>query len=221
MAVEGHPAMQNGNERGGACSQQGIWKRVGEEASRTEQEWRGSSSSAPARASARNRRVFLSLDFGIVPYFSPEFSGLMCCFFSCTYSVVCFKLKSSRRLFFCKARIIWYYFFFGSGRSLSDLRTVVNSWNWNIEHLRYSYIAYIIPSSQVFPSSWWTMCWMDGVETPQAEPPCRGGRSPKWRTKTAANAGGRCCFCVGEVVILFLSVYFWFLNWLLSKLFGG
>ena len=37
--------------------------------------------SRPARATARNRRVFLSLDFGIVSYFSPEFSRLMSCFY--------------------------------------------------------------------------------------------------------------------------------------------
>ena len=64
MTVEIQPGNQNGNERGGAaCAQQGIWGRSGEEASRTEQERRESSSSAPARASARNRRVFVSLDF--------------------------------------------------------------------------------------------------------------------------------------------------------------
>ena len=73
--MEGQPAKQNGNERGGAaCAQQEIWGRSGEEASRTEQERKGSSSPAPARASARNRHVFVSLDFGIVSYLSPEFS---------------------------------------------------------------------------------------------------------------------------------------------------
>ena len=56
MTAEGQPAKQNGNERGGAtCAHQGIWGRSGEKTSRTEQERRGSSSSAPARASARNR----------------------------------------------------------------------------------------------------------------------------------------------------------------------
>ena len=73
--MEGQPAKQNGNERGGAaCAQQGIWGRSGEEASRTDQARRGSSSPAPARASAHNRRVFVSLDFCIASYFSPEFS---------------------------------------------------------------------------------------------------------------------------------------------------
>ena len=96
----------------------------GEEASGTEQKRRGSSSSAPARASACNWRVFVSLAFCIVSYLSPDLSWLMC-FFLCTYSVVCFKLKSSRRLFVLKARILWYDLFLGSDRSLSDLRAVV------------------------------------------------------------------------------------------------
>ena len=79
---EGQPAKQNGNERGGAAyAQQGGWRRSGEEASKTELERRGSSSAAPARASACNRRVFVSLDFCIVSYFSPEFSRLMSCFY--------------------------------------------------------------------------------------------------------------------------------------------
>ena len=96
--------------------------------------WRGSEQdrvreervilAAPARASARNRRVFVSLDFCILSCFSPEFSSLMCCFF-CTYSVVCFTLKNSRRLFVSSARIISYDFCVESDRTSSDLRTVV------------------------------------------------------------------------------------------------
>ena len=46
-------------------------------------------------------------------------------FFLCTNSVVCFKMKSSRRLFVFKASITWYDFFLGSDRSLFYLRTVV------------------------------------------------------------------------------------------------
>ena len=44
---------------------------------------------------------------------------------------------------------------------------------------------------------------MDGVATPQAEPPCRGGRNPMSRTKTAASVAG-CSICVGEGLCYFI-----------------
>ena len=74
-----------------------------------------------ARASARNRRVFLSLDVCIVPYFSPELTLLMCCFACIRLWQYRLLLKSSRRLFVFKARTIWHDFFLKSDRSLRDL----------------------------------------------------------------------------------------------------
>ena len=138
-----------------------------------------------------------------------------CVVFLCAYSVVCFKLKTSRRLFIFKARITWYDFFLESVRTLSDLRTVVNSWNWNIEHLRYSCIMYVLPSSL---SSWWTRCWMDGVATPPRRRPhaaVDGARNGERRSRqtwegVVAFASGRFC------VVLFLSEYFWILYCFIS-----
>ena len=74
-----------------------------------------------ARASARNRRVFLSLDVCIDPYFSPELTLLMCCFACIRLWQYRLLLKSSRRLFVFKARTIWHDFFLKSDRSLRDL----------------------------------------------------------------------------------------------------
>ena len=73
--MEGEPAKQNRNKRGGAArAQHGMWGKSGEEASRTEQEKRGSSSSVPARAPSRKSRTFVSIDFCVVSYLSPECS---------------------------------------------------------------------------------------------------------------------------------------------------
>ena len=64
--MEKQAAKHNGNERGGAaCALQGIWGRSGEQASRIEQEWRGSSSSAPARARLVTGAYSYLLIFGV------------------------------------------------------------------------------------------------------------------------------------------------------------
>ena len=101
----------------------------------------------------------------------------------------------------------------GKQRMVENVRVVIYSWHWNIERRWYSCIVYILPLSHVFPSSWRTRCWMDGVATPQAEPPCRGGRSPMWRTKTAASVGGVVFVSGRFCVVFFWSVDFWILYW--------
>ena len=57
--------------------------RGGSEQDRTREE--GTAPSAPARASAHKRRVFVSLDSCIVPYFSLELIDVL---FLCVYQVV-------------------------------------------------------------------------------------------------------------------------------------
>ena len=91
--MEGQPAKQNGNERGGAaCVQQGNWGRSGEEASRTEQQRRRSSSCAPARA----RLVTGACSYLLISVFFifPSRVQLMCCVVMYVWCR-CFKLKSS------------------------------------------------------------------------------------------------------------------------------
>ena len=78
----------NGNERGAAASMctAGILRKVSRGSEQDTAREEGTAPSAPARASAHKRRVFVSLDYICdVPYFSLELIDVL---FLCAFQVV-------------------------------------------------------------------------------------------------------------------------------------
>ena len=125
---------------------------------------------------------------------------------------------SSRRLFvFFKAQIIWYDFFFGSDRSLSDLRTaIVNFWNWNwtpmtlfycvhysfVPCLPFELVHKVLDGRRRNPPWQIPHAAVDGARN--------GERRPRQTWEGFVVFPGRCC------VVMVLSVYFWILYCFIS-----